>query len=82
MYAPRILTVNSRVWAHLGRFVGLQVVLWGFSWAVSHNPRVAFAREVDVGAVVVFDVARGGPVLVGFEARCAWSGRRSQRGAR
>ena len=37
---------------------------------------------VDVWAVVVFDVAQGGPVLVGFEARCAWSGRRSQRGAR
>jgi len=58
----------------MSRFVGLQVVLWAFSWAFSHNPRVAFAREVGVGAVVVFDVARGGPVLVGFEARCAWSG--------
>ena len=40
------------------------------------------ARGVDIGAVVVFDVAQGGPVLVVFEARCSWSGRRSQRGAR
>jgi len=26
-----------------GRWV-VAVVLWAFSWAVSHNPRVAFAR--------------------------------------
>ena len=29
----------------------------------------------------MFDVAQGGPVLVAFEARCAWSDRRSRRGA-
>ena len=53
--------------------MGLRVVSWAFSWAVSHNPRVAFARGVGIGAVVVFDVAwvTGGLVLVGFEARCA-----------
>ena len=41
----------------MGGFVGLQVVLWAFSLAVSQILRVAFARGVDVGAVVVFDVA-------------------------
>jgi hypothetical protein len=29
---------------------------------------------IDVGAAVLFDVAQGGPILIRFEARCAWSG--------
>ena len=45
----------------MGGFVGLRVVSWAFSWAVSHNEG---CEGVDVGAVVVFDVARGGLVLV------------------
>jgi hypothetical protein len=61
---------------------------------VSRISRVAFARGIDVGVVaafdvgqrkgglLAFDVAQGGPVLITFEARCAWSGRRSRRGAR
>ena len=61
---------------------------------VSSIPRVASVRGIDVGVVaafdvgqrkgglLAFDVARGGLVLVTFEARCAWSGRRSRRGAR
>ena len=34
------------------------------------------------GGLLAFDVARRGLVLITFEARCAWSGRRSRRGAR
>ena len=30
----------------------------------------------------MFAVAQGGPVLVTFEVRCAWSGRHSRHGAR
>jgi hypothetical protein len=55
----------------MGGFTGLRVVLWVF-----------LRGGINVGAAVLFDVARGGPVFVGFEARCAWSGRRNQRGAR
>ena len=29
--------------------MGLQAVLWAFSWTVSRNPRAAFARGVDLG---------------------------------
>ena len=67
-----------------GRWVvamGRWAILWVFRWfcgrfhgllAIIRGLRM---REgVDVWAVVVFDVAQGGPVLVGFEARCAWSG--------
>ena len=43
------------------------VVLWAFSWAVSHNPRVAFAKGVGIGAVVVFDVAWVGWFSLGLK---------------
>ena len=52
IYSGRWVVVVGR-WAVLwvfrqfcgssGSFVGLQAVLWGFSWTVSRNPRVAFA---------------------------------------
>ena len=42
----------------MGSFVGLQAVLWGFPRTVSRNPRVAFARGVDLGAMVAFAVAQ------------------------
>jgi hypothetical protein len=50
---------------------------------VLRNPRIVFARGgVDIGAVIVFAMAQGGPVLVMFVARCAWPGQGSQRGGR
>ena len=38
-----ILGAGLLLWI-VGQFVGLRAVLWAFSWAVSRNPRVAFAR--------------------------------------
>jgi hypothetical protein len=49
-----------------------------FSWVVSRNPR----GGVDIGEVIVFAMAQGGPVLVVFVARCAWSGQGGQHGGR
>ena len=75
-------SVNGHCHANLARigkssvgFLGLRVVSWVFSWAVSRNPRVVFARGgrggVDVGVVIVFAVGWGGLVLVMFVARFA-----------
>jgi hypothetical protein len=59
-----VWVVYPRCWVvAVGRWVVLRVVLWVF-----------LRGGIDVGAAVLFDVARGGPVLVGFEVRCAWSG--------
>ena len=69
--------------SHLVDFVGRRVVLWVFSGAVSRNPRVVFARGgIDVGVVIVFAMAWGGPVLVVFEARFAGVGQCGQHGIR
>ena len=59
------------------------LVLWVFSWVVSHNQRVVFVRErVDIGVVIVFAMAWGGLILVMFVARFAWSGQCSQCGGK
>ena len=84
-------SVNGHCCANLARigkssvgFLGLRVVSWVFSWAVSRNPRVVFARGggVDVGVVIVFAVGWSGLVLVMFVPRIAWLGQRSQHGMR
>ena len=86
-------SVNGHCCANLARigkssvgFLGLWVVSWVFSWAVSRNLRVEFARGgrggVDVGVVIVFAVGWGGLVLVMFVPRFALLGQCSQHGMR
>ena len=84
-------SVNGHCCANLVRigkssvgFLGIRVVSWVFSWAVSHNLRGVFARGggVDVGVVIVFAVGWSGLVLIMFVARFAWLGQRSQHGMR
>ena len=54
-----------------------------FSWVVSCNLRVVFARGgVDIEVVIVFAMASCGPVLIMFVARFAWLGQHSQHGRR
>ena len=83
--------VNGHCHANLARigkssvgFLGFRVVSWVFSWAVSRNPRVVFARGggFDIRVVIVFAVGWGGLVLIMFVARFAWLGQRSQHGMR
>ena len=49
--------VDGQFGGYMGSLVGLQAILWVFSWTVNCNPRVAFARGVDLGAVVAFAMA-------------------------
>ena len=60
-------SVNGHCCANLARigkssvgFLGLRVVSWVFSWAISRNPRVVFAR--------------GGGVDVGWSSCLLWGG--------
>ena len=61
--------------------VGRWAVLWAFSWTVSRNPRLRLRGGVDLRRWLHLPW-HGGPILVTFEAGCAWSSRRSQRGTR